>query len=562
MTAVRRLMITTFLLSLMATSLFAQTAATPARATQPVTAETDRDATNPRALTLTLDQAVRTSIERNLGIEVQRFEYRIANEEVRRQYGPFDPQLEATVVQSSQEQTALTALEGGSNRTLLWNFGVRHFLPTGGSYNVGFDNSRQTRSGPFVSFSPGFRSTLDLGINQPLLRDFGLDINRRGINIARNTLGINRELFRDVLMDTTLATDIAYLDLVYARRNVEVVKEALFLARDQARITQIRIDVGASAPLDILQPNVQIARSEETLIRAVAAVRDAEDRLRRLLNLPPEEWDRPIVPAENIDQQPLTGIDVDRAVAQALERRPEIRQSALQIENFRINRLYARNQTLPTLDVNAGYGLSGIGGRTLNPQTGRPDPTVPETGYRNALESVFANDFPSWNVGFTFGLPLSNIGARAAARQAELDVDQARQSDTLTRQNIAIEVRAAARDVDTTARSIAASRAAREAAERNVEAERRRYENGMTTNFQVLEVQQQLSDARRAELQAIIGHQQAVAAYRAAVGEILDAHNIAVEEPEGLNEPSSFRFLDRYNWLNYGSRVRDEERTK
>jgi outer membrane protein len=561
MTAVRRL-ITTILLSLMATTLLAQTGTTPSRATQAVTAETDRDATNPRALTLTLDQAVETSIERNLGIDVQRYEFRIAAEEVRRQYGPFDPILEGTVRQSAEEQTALTALEGGSDRSLLWNFGVRHFLPTGGSYNVGFNNTRVTRSGPFVSFSPGFQSTLDLGINQPLLRDFGIDVNRRGINIARNTLGINRELFRDVLMDTTLSTDIAYLDLVYARRNVEVVKEALFLARDQARITQIRIDVGASAPLDILQPNVQIARSEESLIRAVALVRDAEDRLRRLMNLDPSEWDRPIIPSETTNFQTTTTIDLDRAVAQAIERRPEVRQSALQMDNFRINHLYARNQMLPTLDLNAGYGLAGIGGRTLNPQTGQPDPTVPETGYGNALESIFANDFPSWNIGFTIGLPLSNIGARAAARQAELDVEQSRQSDSLTRQNIAIEVRSAVRNVDTTARSIEASRAAREAAERNVEAERKRYENGMTTNFQVLEVQQQLSDARRAELQAIIGHQQAVAAYRAAVGEILETHDISVEEPAQLEEPSTMRVLDRYNWLNYGHWVRTEEPKK
>jgi outer membrane protein len=119
-------------------------------------------------------------------------------------------------------------------------------------------------------------------------------------------------------------------------------------------------------------------------------------------------------------------------------------------------------------------------------------------------------------------------------------------------------VRTAARAIDEFAQSIAATRAAREAAERNVEAERKRYENGMTTNFQVLEVQQQLSDARVSELQATIGYNKAVAAFHRAVGDILEVHNIRIGVPEKIEEPTLGRWLDRYNWLNYGSRVRPE----
>src|SRR5207302_3611658 len=137
----------------------------------------------------------------------------------------------------------------------------------------------------------------------------------RGIYIARNTLGINREAFRGVLMDTAVTTEQAYLDLVYARQFVDVVKEALFLARDQARITQIRIDVGASAPLDILQPRVQIATEEQALIAAVAAVRDAEDQLRAVMHLDPGDWDRPLIPTTPAAYTPMT-VDQEQAVTQ------------------------------------------------------------------------------------------------------------------------------------------------------------------------------------------------------------------------------------------------------
>jgi HAE1 family hydrophobic/amphiphilic exporter-1 len=156
-----------------------------------------------------------------------------------------------------------------------------------------------------------------------------------------------------------------------------------------------------------------------------------------------------------------------------------------------------------------------------------------------------------------------NIGARATARAAQLDLQQSQTLEAQTRQNIIVEVRAAARAVETFARTIAASRAAREAAERNVEAERKRYENGMTTNFQVLEVQRQLSDARVRELFALVGYNKAVAAYHRAVGDILDVHNIRFEVPELAEEPDwKTTFFDRYNWLNYGSRVKVEEPPK
>lgn len=557
MTAVRRLM-TTILMFVAATSLLAQSdapATQAGRQTQAVTAETDRDATDPRALRLSLDEAVRNTMTRNLGIDLQRFDTQIAGEEVRRQYGTFDPLLGAEIERRSVESTALSTIEGGGSRTTSLGASIQHFLPTGGSYRVNFDNSRATASGPVVRFSPSYSTGLTFAATQPLLRDFGVDINRRGITIARNNLGISREAFRDVLRRTALSVELAYLDLVYARRNVEVIKESLFLARDQARITQIRIDVGASAPLDILQPNVQIAQSEETLIRAVATVRDAEDRLRQLMNLDPAEWDRPIVPTDNVDYTAMT-INVQDAVTRAFERRPEIRQDELRTANARVQYLFARNQVLPALDLNVGYGLAGIAGRVLG-NDGQPDPDLDETGYFDALENVFGNEFPSWNIGLSVSMPLTNIAARAARRQAELDLERSRESQALTRQNIAIEVRGAARDVDTAARAIVASRTAREAAERNVEAERRRYENGMTTNFQVLQVQQQLSDARRLELQAVVGYNAAIATFQAATGNILEVRNITAEEPEIAPEPQQLRVWDRYNWLNYGSRVTD-----
>lgn len=557
MTAVRRLL-TTFLLSLTAATMLAQEP-TVQRITEQVTAETDRDAQNPRALRLSLSDAVNTAVRQNLGVQVQTYENRIAAQNFRGEYGLFDFIGAADVNTSSNRNPAASQFFASGSRSTAANASVNQIIPTGGQYSLGLTNSRGSSAGGGFTVNPRYETGLQFGFNQPLMRDFGVDITRRGITIARNTLGINQGAFRNTLMDTVHLVEQSYLDLIYARRNVEVVKESLFLARDQARITQIRIDVGAAAPLDILQPRVQVATTEEALVTAVASVRDAEDRLRALLNLPPEEWERPIIPTEDdVEYQPMT-VDMNTAVQQALANRPEVTQQRLATDTARVQALYTRNQTLPTVDFELGYNLGGLAGRSLElDDDGEPTGRVVSTGYGDALSQIFSRDFPGWNVGFNFGLPLLNINARAAARAAQLDLEQSRTFEAQTRQNITLEVRSAARAIDEFARTIAASRAARDAAERNVDAARRRYENGMATNFEVLQVQQQLADARVRELLALVGYRKAVAAYHRAVGDILDVHRIQASDQTDIEVPPD-TFFDRVNWLNYGSRVRTTE---
>ena len=560
MTAVRRL-ITILLATMGATALFAQQTTTPApRTVEAITAETDRDADDPRALRLSLEDTLRTAIQQNLGVQLQNYEYRIVGQNLRAQYGIFDFITDGSIIHRSNRNPTDNPFVPSGGRSTVLTAGVNQVLPTGGFYDIDINTGRSTSIGGERFVNPRYSNSLDFTFNQPLLRDFGIDVTRRGITTARNNLGITEGAFRTAMMDTVNQTEQAYYDLVYARRAVGVVKESLFLARDQARITQIRIDVGASAPLDILQPRVTIATTEEQLISAVGNVRNAEDRLRALLNLPPAEWDRPIVPTDDVAYTPMT-INFEEAVRQAIANRPEIEQQRLQTENSRVQALYTRNQVLPQLDFVATYGLQGQAGRRVVGEDPNGDPITVSDPYTDTFSQILGLDFPGFSFGFNVGMPVFNIQARANARAAELDLEQSQTFQAQTQQNIAVEVRSAARAVDTFAQTIAATRAARDAAERNVEAERKRYENGMTTNFQVLEVQQQLSDARVRELFALIGYQKAVATFHRVVGDILTVHNISVAPPEQIEEPGLGRWLDKYNWLYYGNRVRQNNNT-
>lgn len=526
--------------------------APPAAAQSLVTAGTDSESAG--AMRLSLDSAIDTAVERNLGVQIQRYDYRMSDYALRGTYGIFDWFAEADIRRLHREDPVTSTVFSSQSDQTIGNFGVSQLIPTGGSYRIGFNNNRSSSLGGFTFVNPAYGASLSLAANQPILRDFGVDTTRRGINIARNTLGISREAFRSELIFTTVAVEQAYLDLVFARRNLEVAKESLVLAKDQERITRIRIDVGASAPLDILQPRVAVATREEELIVAQALIRDAEDRLRQLMNLEPAEWGRPIIPSDEPAYREMT-IDAEAAVTRAFQLRPELRQLELGTRTREILYRYARNQVLPQLDLGLTYGLAGLGGRSaeIDPITGQPTGRITRTTYTDALEQVFGNDFPSWSIGFTVGVPITNVGARSEAKRAELDLERARTDEESLRQAIAVDVRKAARDIDTASKQIVASRAAREAAEQNVDAERKRFENGLTTNFNVLLIQQQLSDARRRELQAIVFYEKAVANYHRAVGDILDVRNITIDEPEFNAPPSS---LERFRFLNSGSYVK------
>jgi outer membrane protein TolC len=484
-------------------------------------------------LQLSLDQAVKTALENNLGVQIQSYDYRILGETAKGSYGLLDWNSFATLSKSETEQATSDVTQSSNSKTDILNLGVNHLFSTGGSIGLQFNNSRNSEDSAAYQLPSFYQSSIGVQLTQPLLRDFGVDTTRSGINIARNNLGISREAFRSVMLEAVDQVEAAYYDLVFAQRDLEVQQQSLDLAKEQERITQIRIDVGADAPLDILEPQVSIAQREQDVLLAEAALRAAEDTIRRLLNLPVEEWNRPIATNPNLEYQQIS-IDTNAAVEKAFELRPEIRQAKLQEANSKIQQNFARNQVLPTLDLDLRYRYAGL-----------------DEDYSDTIDQISGTDYPGWSVALQFGLPISNTQARADARRAQLELEQTATDEARTRQLIMVEVRQSIRNIETALKGIAATQAARDAAEKNLDAQRKRFDNGMSTNFDVLRVQNDLASARRAEIRSLTSYQKFVTAYHRAVGDLLELRAIEVVDPAEFDLPASS--LEKVEWLNYGN---------
>jgi outer membrane protein TolC len=478
---------------------------------------------------LSLDQAIGLALANNQDLNVTVNAAESTRFSLFQTQGIFDPLVSASVSRSHTEQPATSTLVGANVNTSDFTDAraqVSQLAPTGGTFTLGFAGNKTTTNSTFSFVNPSYSSGLTLSMNQPLLRSFGSRTTTWLIRIARNTRDSSYQDFVRSVQTTVNAVEQSYWDLVYALQNLEVKKESLRIAQDLNRITRIKIDVGSLAPIEITQTEVGIATAEQDIITAEGLIGDSQDRLTRLLNVEPVRWSAtPIVPTDQVRGEDVQ-IQLEEGTKTALARRPEILSLAYFVDSDEIRYDYYKNQVLPGLNLTASYGNPGIGGTTHDPTTG----AILSTGdFGDAFRQVIDRKFKNWSVGLNFSYPILNRAARGSYGAARYLWESDKARLTTTQQNVVVEVRAAARAIDTARRSIAAASKGRELAEKNLDAVKKKYDNGMSTSFEVTQIQRDLSAARTNELQALTIYRKALAAYHFATADILDWKGVQVE---------------------------------
>ena len=495
----------------------------------------------PEGFRLSLDEAVALAVANNQDLNVSVNTAEASRYVLFSNMGIFDPLAEASLLRSHTETPATSQLVGANVSTRdATDFSTRitQLAPTGGVFSLGLAVDRTSQNSTFFFVNPAYTSGLTFSFSQPLLRNFGRDSTTWLIRTSRNSRDASYQTFVRSVQGTVNAVEQAYWDLIYALRNLEVKKEARTLSAELNRITKIKIDVGSLAPIDIVQTEVGIATAEQEIIIAEGLIGDAQDRLKRLLNFDPAKWAIPIVPTDELRaEQPA--VAVEDGLKRALVERPEILATQYNVDSDRIRYEFWRNQTRPALDLVGSYGYSGLGGTTtLRDEMGNIiSRTRGDVG--DSLQQIIDRDFKNWSIGLNFSYPILNRRARGQRGAALYTWEASKASLNALEQNILLEVRAAARDIETARRSTVAAQKARGLAERNLDAERKKFENGMTTSFQVLQITNDLSAARTIELQSLAVYRKALSSYHYAVADILEWKGIKIEDlPEFAPPPA------------------------
>jgi outer membrane protein TolC len=484
---------------------------------------------------LSLDQAIRSALANNQDLNVTVNSAEAAQFFLFQNTGIYDPLVSANATRAHNDLPASTSLSGTTtiarSDTVDAGVHVSQLTPWGGTYSLGFVGTRTLSNSQFALLNPSLTSGLSLGVSQPLLRNFGMRATNIRIDTARNARDASYQTFVRSVQATIDLVEQAYWDLVYARANLLVKQEARNIAGELNRITKIKIDVGSLAPIDIVQTEVGIATAEQDIINAEAAVGLAADQLRRQLNYEATSGQTPIIPTDELRAE-KQNFDLAEGVRIALERRPEILAQGYAVASDLLLYQFWQNQTLPQLDLVGTFGKNGLAGRSVD-----ANGNVMNTNFFDSARQIFDENFRSWSVGFVFSYPLFNRAARGARGVAEFNLQTDRSRLTVLQQDIAVNVRNAYRAIVTASRQIDAAGKGRELAERNLDAARKKYDNGMTTSFEVSQIQVQLSDAKSKELNALAIYRKAISAYHSAIADILDWKGVRIEGMPEMTAP-------------------------
>lgn len=485
-------------------------------------------------LHLALDDALEIALTRNLSLSIERRRVEESSLAVDEGRGIYDLSLETEATVQDLTSPALSNVDGvpvidSARRN--FNFGLSQLTPLGGQARLSWTGFRNETTSLDSRLNPAYDVGLSFSYRQPLLRDFGRVPTDRGILVARNRANVSRETFEQQAARVLQEVANAYWALVEAIAQLEVAEQGLELARELHEMNKVKVEVGTLAPLELVQSEVGMATREEEIVLAQARVDDATDRLRLLLNLERGAlWQAPIHPETDPETEPIE-VDLDDALALALDQRPELRARRHTVRSLEIDAAFFKNQRQPRLDLVLGYGWAGVGGNLVlerDPETGEILEALPG-GFSDAMSQITSQDFARWWASVNLTLPLQDRAGRARKASAEVALERGQLELEELRQTIRGEVRAAARGVETAAKQIERARISSRLAERNLEAERQRYEAGLSTSFQVLQIQEDLTAARSREVSAVAGYRRALAELFRATGQLPTRHGIELE---------------------------------
>lgn len=473
---------------------------------------------------LKIDDAVQRAMQNNLGLAVQRLNPQTYDYSLAALESSYLPTVTSSLNNQNNTRLPTNQFSGGqivNTKSQGWSSGLSQAVRWGGgSFNVNFSNSRQNSNARNNTFNPAYSSNLTIGYTQPLLRGFKIDSTRASIDTTRISRTVSEQGLQSSIATTEANVRNAYWDLLAAVRAVGVARQSLALATKLVEDNRQRVEIGTMAPLDVVQAQSEEASRRQVLVQAEATRRTAELALKQLIVSGTEDplWNAAIVPVDQPAFAPQA-IDIEAAVRQALDQRLDLAQAREQLRSNDVSLKNLTNQTLPQLDLQATYQLAGRGGTGIiydQAIGGQRIGTIPG-GYLDALKNIANWDAPTWNVGISLSYPLGQSAARANMARAKIQLQQSQTQIKQLELQVATEVTNLALQVRSNAESMQAASAARELAQKQLDAEESKFEVGLSTNYMVVQAQRDLANAQMTELQANLSYQKSLVNFHRAL---------------------------------------------
>lgn len=482
-------------------------------ATPPATGPSLESDTN---LRLPLQEIIHRTVMNSLDVKVAGYTPAIDATRVTEAEARFDPTFFTNLQVQRTDRQAILFSSNGNGMSITSQTGIKQLLQSGGQIQVQqqFVSNEPANSTGISSF---WENELSVQLTQPLLRDFGNDINRARITINRNNQRVSLLDFRKQLEQTISDVESAYWDLYAAEREVKINEQLLSNTVSMADVLYRRLGQDVTR-VQMSQANASIETRRTTLIRAKARVRDISDQIKRFMNDPEITVSSAalILPANLPSETPIRFERQDQ-IDTALENRFELGQQQLRIDSADIARKVAKNNLMPQLNLVASGAAQGLDNEFQ-------DAFSEELGVRNM----------NFSVGFQLEIPIGNREARAIYQRSLLQRLQAIDQYSSLVAQISLEITRAIREVDTTWEEMAGTRQAEFASEDALKAIEQRQEGGeaLTPTFVQLKLdtQERLAQSQQARVQAVANYNKAIKDLERAKGTLLRYDNVVLEE--------------------------------
>ncbi len=470
----------------------------------------------------------------------------------------FDPIVSANLQMDrnyTQSSSIFSPIPVGNTNTGSANFSYLQGFQWGSNISVGFNNTHITSNNPTNTYTPFLSSSLQFRWTQHLLQGFGFAPNRRFIQIAKTNREISDVVFRLQVISTVDQIENMYWDLVNAYENVKVQQDALALANKTLSDNKKQVEIGTLAPIEVVRAESTVATNQQTLTVAQTNLELQQLLMKNALSrtlVDPALADAEVIPTDTMvlpDQEPI--VPTQDLVDSGLSRRAELAEARMSLHNTAVSNKAIRNNLLPSLDLFAYYGGSGIGG-DVNPilNTCTPgqnpisdfcfDPTraappfrsTHAVGYGNTLSQLVNSTSPDKGVGVSLSIPIRNRAAQALQIRSELEYRQAQMRLQQIENQIRIEVRNAQFALQQNRAGVTAAQAAVDLAQQSLEAEQKKYALGASTTTLVLQQSSALTQSRSNLVGARAAYEKARVELDRATGQLLEHNGIDLSDAE------------------------------
>ncbi|HLW87587.1 MAG TPA: TolC family protein [Terriglobales bacterium] len=468
----------------------------------------------------------------------------------------FDPIFTGSLQWDHFNQLASSAFTGVpvlAQNTQTYNFSYVQGFQSGTNISVGFNNNRVSTNSPFTTLSPLINSSFQFKLTQHLLQGFGFAANNRFIRIAKNNREITDVAFRLQIITTVDQIENMYWDLVFAYENVRVQKESLAFAQKTLSDNQKQVQIGSLAPIEVVRAQSTVASDQQALTLAQTNLQLQQLLMKNAFSRTlddPRLADAEVIPTSTVnlpaqeDLQPTQDL-----VAQALGHRAELAEARINLSSTEISNKAVRSALLPSLDLFAYYGGSGLGGSqnlanlcanqtSVQQQFGCAGPPVnlipsaSPVGYSTALNQLVDSSAPDKGLGLSLNIPLRNRAAQSAQIRSELEYRQAQMRLQQIENQIRIEVRNAQFAVQQNRASVESAQAAVKLGHESLDAEQKKFNLGASTSTLVLQNESALATAESTLVSAMAAYEKSRIELDRATGLLLDHAGIMMADAE------------------------------